>query len=455
MYKISEFANTAAAVDYFVGEFEASAERFLMINAKMYYNGENTTIAQVAKEIVVKEETGRLVKKKNPFVANHKISYAYLSDMVDQKVFTLLDKMPVIDGVSEKTLASLRRADYSLQKLAVEASLCGYAFAFVEASPKLTYKVFDTENCIPFLNDYTDELDALIRFYVVYEQTTGETISYAEVYEKDVFTLYAKTDNEYEVQKQCGFRYEILGNAINVETVEKSWENGLPVIMLINNDKYRPDFTRAIREKIDAIDIVQSDFCNNLADFQQIYTVVKGMDEVDAKELGSFMETLQNTNGVKLPEGSEIEFKEITIPYEAKVAFVDLIKKQLINDGGTVDYASLVGGSLTNVAIKASMQRLMLRVSKFEYQVYLALEKMVQFAKEVTGDTATDFEIEFGKMYIDNDTETISNLNASQPYISQETYLRKHPYVDNPKREAELIEEENKGKFELKPLEVE
>jgi hypothetical protein len=42
-----------------------------------------------------------------------------------------------------------------------------------------------------------------------------------------------------------------------------------------------------------------------------------------------------------------------------------------------------------------------------------------------------------------NETETIANIRNSVGILSNETLIKQHPYVDDPQREIELIENEN------------
>jgi len=69
-----------------------------------------------------------------------------------------------------------------------------------------------------------------------------------------------------------------------------------------------------------------------------------------------------------------------------------------------------------------------------------------------------EFDIDFSKMLIDNDTELIDNANKIRPDISRETYLeliKKAGYISDVKEELKRIENENASIFSvIEPTEL-
>ncbi len=371
--------------------------------------------------------------------------------MVDQKVFALLNGQTTITNVSEDTKNIMEMiGDYTGQSLAIEASICGYSFAFVEQHGRLKFKVFDTEECIPFVDPWNLELRALIRTWKDFNSLTYTITEYAEVYEKEQYTLYRKDGDKYSASFQMAYKQQLKKDAIEEVTEDLHWKNGLPILFLKNNKDYRSDFTRSIRSQIDSIDIVMSDFANNLSDFQDVYWIVKGLDEITAEQMGDFMNTLKNTYKAVLPEGADATPQQIQIPFEARKEFVTMVKKQLIANAGTIDNEFVLSGGLTATAINVATQKLKMRVAKFEYNVKELYLQMIRFVKEYTEDTTEELpRIVFSKEFIENSTEIINNLVLSSSMLSNETMLEQHPYVKNVQLELERLEEESSGKYTL------
>ncbi len=457
MYSYSEFTTDIKDLKSLVDDYKGSTERVRMITAKRYYDGDNVEINNVIKSICI-ERDGLYRDVPNPFVSNFHIADKFTEDMVNQKVYTLLDKSPQIEDVEEKTQKVLRNTlDYCLQQMGVECSLCGVSYAFVEYGKRLNFKVFESENCIGFFNEIDMELMAMVRFWDSIVDSEGKNdkketseIQFIEIYEKDLYTLYKIQDDRAELIESHAYLIDVVGNSISTTEVGRNWTSGFPVVCMRNNKYFKADFDKAIKSQIDSIDIVRSDFANNLGDFQDVFWTIKGLDGVTAEEVGSFMETLKNTKKAVFPENTDVDVHQIAIPYEARKEFIEMTKKQLISNGGILDTEIILSGGLTATAINVASKKLMLRVSKFEYEVYVTALRLIEFAKEFTSDTSSNEPlIRFIKSVLSNDTETITNLTMSLGQISQETYLENHPYVEDVKRELERLADESTSKFTL------
>ncbi|MFI3171739.1 MAG: phage portal protein [Clostridia bacterium] len=450
MRSYSEFSSDIYDIVKIIDEYKSSRIRNEMKIAKKYYQGHNVTIHNVKKMICV-EVDGKYQNVVNPFVSNAKLPDKFVEDMVHQKVFTLFDRSPNIEGVNEDTKKVIKNTlDYALQQMGVECSLCGVSYAYVEHGDKLKYKVFDSENCIGFFDDVSEELMAMVRFWKSKYYNSEKTIKFAEVYEENTYRLYKCEDTDFELLKKKSYLVDIEQNAIMKKETEKNWKSGIPIVVMKNDKYFHADFDNSTRAQTDIIDIVSSDFANNLSDFQEAFWIIKGLDEISAADMGQFMRTIKNTNKAALPEGADIDMKTIDIPYQARIAFLNEMKQKRIENSGVINTDMVMKGSLTNIAIKLSSQKLMLRVSRFEYEAYKTALRMIEFAKEYAKDNSTEeVTITFFKSYISNDTEVIANLTMSIGQISQETYLQKHPYVDDAEEEMDKIKKEGVSKLKL------
>jgi hypothetical protein len=168
--------------DYFdlASKYFASNKVQEMIDAKSYYNGKNVTVSLLARyyynDDIIRDKDGMPVLNadgtpkrhsgfvENPYVSNNKIGYGFFSEMVNQKTDTLLAETPTVYGY-ELDKAYLKNFSYALHEASIEASCCGKAFIFENIYGDFT--VFNTEQCLPFYDDETGELKALIRQWIV------------------------------------------------------------------------------------------------------------------------------------------------------------------------------------------------------------------------------------------------------------------------------------------------
>ena len=134
---------------------------------------------------------------------------------------------------------------------------------------------------------------------------------------------------------------------------------------------------------------------------------------------------MANINRTRKIIGEGAEMKQFQIPTEARSKFVEIIKDDLIRDGGVVDTKALTNGNLTATAIKAARANLETRVSKFEWEAYKTATETIQMYLEKTG-RAADFDITFNSYHLDNVTETVQNatmLRGTRSYATNGSRL--------------------------------
>lgn len=439
--------NLKAIIDAWLG----SATRRKIVDANKYYNGDNVVVSKL-KRMMWSDRQKRMIE--NTFVANNKISYNKYHDIVSQKVNTLLNEPPIVNGLEDD--AFIKELGYSLKDTSVKASNGGSAFIYCGFNNTLT--VFETENCIPFYDDENKDLiKAFIRFWDIKSFLNGDkVIRYVEVYEEDGMTIFKSTDlSSYDIStpKQA-YRFKIKHDIFETQT-EDIPLSVIPIVELKNNESKLNDLTPTIKSKIDMIDILNSGFANNIEDFTEIFWIVKNGAGLSTDELEDFVASINMTKKVIL-EGDntnslDVEAKQIDIPVEARKTFTEELKTELIDESGIIDTAQLTGSSLTTTAIKASTMKLRQRVSDFEWFVYRACKSILKLYNEYNNKN-DEYEIEFTKLLVDNNSEIISNAIMLKDTISQRSYLtllKRVNIIDNVDDEVKEIEREQKNKYTI------
>ena len=111
------------------------------------------------------------------------------------------------------------------------------------------------------------------------------------------------------------------------------------------------------------------------------------------------------------------------MPYAARQTALELLERQLYRDYMALDVSELTGGSLTNVAIRASMANLDLKANAYEWQCFDFVQKLLR----ILGiETET---IRFKRQTIANESEIIQNIYTAQGDLDKETRLKLNPMI--------------------------
>lgn len=406
-----------------------SAERKRMMDGERYYYGNNITIEEV-KRYYYSQKYKCL--KENKAVSNVHIANNLFHDIVSQKVNTLLREAPIINNFEDKKFK--RQLGYTLKRAAIKASNAGKAFVLLNYNNTLT--VFDSENCIPFYDDAVkDKLRALIRFWETKPLMVGASGGIAtmivQVYEEDGITTYS--GNAYasqlkETEPKTPYRYNIIRNFNELERIENTSIGVLPIVEVRNNEDRISDLQVTNRSKIDAIDIIESGLVNNIQDFSDVYWTIKDKTGLDEETWNDFTASI-NRSKMMVVRGDDSVSPDATphqfeIPYEARKTTVDMFKRELIEENGLLDTASLTGSSLTTTAIQAATLKLQQRVADFEWQIHDATQTILEMYNLYNNKVDVEYEIDFNWLLIKNDKEMIETANMLYGRISNIDYLK-------------------------------
>ena len=412
-----------------------------------YYMGNNTSIREVRRMYWKdrrNEETGAITGGEfveNPYVSNNKIGFSFFTDMVTQKVDTLFKETPTVNGI-DLDGKFLKRFGYVIRGGAERCSAQGISYIYCDGD---NLSVFSADRAIPFYDDETGKLKAFIRWWNIQGMMMNDLPSmYWEVYTEDGVTTYCNRPSVRMVKPLTAYKYKVKASALS-EEIENE-KSKLPIVEFWNNEYRLSDLTPNIRAKIDIIDLVQSGFANNIQDFSDAYWVIKDTTGMGETYYQDFMANINRTRKI-IGEGAEM--KQFQIPTEARSKFVEIMKDDLIRDGGVVDTKALTNGNLTATAIKAARANLETRVSKFEWEAYKTATETIQMYLEKTG-RAADFDITFNSYHLDNVTETVQNATMLRGTISEKSYLKMLQgvgIIDNVDDEIEAMQEEKDVRF--------
>jgi len=141
---------------------------------------------------------------------------------------------------------------------------------------------------------------------------------------------------------------------IGAETIDLGMP---PFAICYNNDLMETDL-KPIKKQIDIYDKVDSDFANNIIDFQEIYYTLKNYG---GQNIGEFMKQLKKVEKQQnLPSDGEIGYKQLKVPTEAKMTFLKRNGTDIYENGMSVDMNEIAAGNSTVIAIQAMLRKLKL-----------------------------------------------------------------------------------------------
>lgn len=444
------FSNDPIKVLAKINNFRNSRTRTFMLDAMSYANGENVFINNVRKQYWSDKQQGVVDDR---FSANNKIGYGFFKNAIRQKCSTLFSEVLTITNQPKAMSDKFpERMTNALMKAGIKASACGVAYILEDVYGNLT--VFDTENCIPYFDDETGILNALVRFWSI-KADEVESL-YFEIYDTNGVVKYKSVGGAIptEIQPLTAYKYTIKKSALT-EQQESNNLSVLPIKILKNNDYMLSDLNSCIKSKIDIIDLVQSGFANNIADFSEIYLTINGSKGATSDDYIDFQENVRKLK--TLYGDGDVHLEQLQIPTEARTKFVEIMKSDLVEDYGSIDVKSMTGGSLTTTAIKAATLGLKQTVMDFYPNAYETATELVELWQRYN-NIEFDFNIEMPLMLIQNDTEILQNLVSIQNMISQRSRLeliKRAGYIEDVDKEMQQLEEESAYTLEdTEPIET-
>ena len=250
---------------------------------------------------------------------------------------------------------------------------------------------------------------------------------YARLFEPDGLTLYRDAGQGLQVaEPKRPYLTRAAVDAAGEQPLKADPYPFLPVVPLWANTDHRSELTYAIRQKIDAYDRILSDFGDNLEQANDVYWVLNNFGGT-MDDIADMLEQIRRLKVISsISDGtaqSTAEPKAFQVPYAARQAALDILRRELYRDAMAIDNDEIRGGSLTNVAIRAAYGNLNLKCDRFEWQVFSFVQAILRL---VGIETET---ISFTRQDIVNRSEIVADIAAMRADIDRPTALRLNPYL--------------------------
>ncbi|WP_078099847.1 phage portal protein [Staphylococcus aureus] len=355
-----------------------------------------------------------LVDQKVSYVASKPVTYAHDDDKVLDVIHQILDT----------------RWDNKLIDILTAASNKGIDWLQVYINEDGELKLFrvPAEQAIPIWTDKErEQLNAFIRIFTFNDETkveywTAETVTYY-VYENGSLIPDFYYGNDH----------------IQTHFSTGSWER-VPFIAFKNNPEEVSDIWM-YKSFIDAIDKRLSDVQNMFDESVELIYILRGYE---GEDLSEFMEGLKYYKAINVSSDGGVETIQVEVPVASTKEYLDMMRAYIVEFGQGVDFQTDKFGSATSgIALKFLYTNLNLKANKLKNKANVALQELMQFILDFNKIKldAKEIEITFNFNVMVNDLEQ-SQIGAQSQYLSKETLVRHHPWVDDPKAELERLDEE-------------
>lgn len=435
-----------------ISQWLGSAYRRDQIDGEMYYLGFHDILNR-KREMIGKD--GNKVEVHN--VPNERIVDNLYADMVDTKTNYLLSQ-PVTfvteNDTFQKELDKIINSNFLLKlKNIGEGCLnCGlsYLYPYYNESGELKFKVFAGHSILPFwVDDEHDEAEMYVRYYEQEKKNsiTDEIEKRIEIYTKDGIDHYILVGNILMIDKDNPHEAYFTKDG-----EDYTWGDKIPIIPFRYN-KYEQPLLRRCKSLQDAINIMTSDFCNNMQD--DVRTTILVLENYDGENLGELREKLALYGAIKVrsESGARGDVRTLRIEVDANNynAILALLKQAMVQNCRSFDSANLrLGGSPNNTQIQSFYMSMDLDANGQIVHFNFALEKLFYFIKSHLkaigkGDFMEEtVKVVFNKDMMISESEIMNNLINAGIRIPNKLLLEQCTFINDVGEAMKLLEEEDK-----------
>lgn len=364
---------------------------------------------------------GELVEDKTR--SNAKIPHPFLTELVDQAVQHILSgECGIVNSDDTELQAVLDEyindnetfmAELAETITGMQAKGFDYMYAYVGEDDKLHFENADCLGVVEVEGRFTEDgKDQCIYKYVDRIDKEGN-LQFKILVIDDQNTYYYKQQNNGEIVED----EEISINPKPHRVYEKGGklytkadDEGFLPFWRLDNNKKKTSLLKPVKALIDDYDIMASSLTNNLVDFDTPIHVVKGFQGNNLDEL---QQNLKTKKLIGVDDDGGVEVHTVDVPYQARVAKLELDEKGIYKFGMGLNLAGLKDtAATTNIAIKAAYSLLELRCSKMIIQIKQFLRKILKvIIAEINEQNGTDYQL--SQVYFKFEPEIMSNAQEN------------------------------------------
>lgn len=439
-----------------IKKYQPGHSAFVMkaFKARDYYKNKTDILLEAPKEKREKEE--------NPMRnADNRIPFNFHGLLVNQKASYMFTAPPLFDlgskGANKKLTTFLGDKYAKICKdLCIEASNCtiGWLHVWKDKEGKWKYAVVPAEQIIPIWSKSLErELLGVLRTYQDIDDTTGDTYTIYE-YWNDTQCIAYRLKAGDELEQLIPYQMFVVDPVLCEMSERYQHHVGeIPFFPFFNNNIDTNDLEN-IKPLIDVYCKVFSGFVNDLEDIQEVIFVLTNYGGADLKQ---FIRDLKEYKAIQIEDEGDgdhsgVSTLTIELPVEAREKLLSITRKCIFEQGMGIDPDPENFGNSSGVALSFLYSLLELKSGLQETEFQLSFSLFIRCICRLMGIEIKDDTIvqTWTRTAVKNDQELSQIAAQSKGIISDETIVEKHPWVDDPAREADRLkkqEEEKQGEI--------
>lgn len=411
MYRTDKEELSIEDIQKFIKKHKAESIRYIKL--QKYYEGKHDILDHTSRD---GQPNNKIVNPYPKYITDMLVGYfvgqpiSYTSKEEDG----LLEDLQVIFDYSDEQEENL--------ELAKICSIKGKAYELLyrDEDARIRFNEFGPDQMFVIYDmTISPSIKFAIRYYDVGEG--NDKITYAEVYDKEVCTLYKGKDSD-----------------LSLEQITPHTFKDVPVVEYVNNKEEQGDFEQVIT-LIDAYNKAQSNTLNDMDQFTDAYLILVNMAGTDSERI----DELKRDRVMLLDDDGDAKWliKEINDAWVEN--YKDRVRRDIHKFSYTPDMQDeSFGNNLSGVSIRYKILAMEQIRSNKERKFKKGLQRRIELicnslSLEKDIDLFTSINIKFANTLPQNIYELSQTIKNLSPYLSSETLLNQLPFVENAKEELE------------------
>nr|DAR39507.1 MAG TPA: PORTAL PROTEIN [Caudoviricetes sp.] len=411
MYRTDKEELSIEDIQKFIKKHKAESIRYIKL--QKYYEGKHDILDHTSRD---GQPNNKIVNPYPKYITDMLVGY-----FVGQPIsYTSKEE----DGLLEDLQAIFDYSDEQEENLEL-AKICSvkgkaYELLYRDEDARIRFNEFGPDQMFVIYDmTISPSIKFAIRYYDVGEG--NDKITYAEVYDKEVCTLYKGKDSD-----------------LSLDQVTPHTFKDVPVVEYLNNKEEQGDFEQVIT-LIDAYNKAQSNTLNDMDQFTDAYLILVNMAGTDSERI----DELKRDRVMLLDDDGDAKWliKEINDAWVEN--YKDRVRRDIHKFSYTPDMQDeSFGNNLSGVSIRYKILAMEQIRSNKERKFKKGLQRRIELicnslSLEKDIDLFTSINIKFANTLPQNIYELSQTIKNLSPYLSSETLLNQLPFVENAKEELE------------------
>jgi SPP1 family phage portal protein len=398
-----------------IEEDRNSRKKALARKGQDYYEGRHDILKY---KIYYYDADGKL--KEDKFKSNIRISHPFFTELVDQQVQYMLsgDGNVIRSDVPELQAKLDEYFDddfyseiYDLLTGCVSKGF-EYLSASIDKNGKTRFQCSDSMGVVEVrAKDTDDGCEYYIYWYIDRIDKNQKAIKRIQVWDSEYVYFYTQVNDGKIEPDNCiaisNSSRNYRPHTIYTDENGKQFGKGFGFIPFWRLDNGRKQFSgiKPIKALIDDYDLMACSLSNNLQDFTDALYVVSGFQGHDLDEM---IQNIKAKKHIGVDSQGSVDIKTVDIPYQARVAKLELDEKNIYRFGMGFNSAQVGDGNITNIVIKSRYALLDLKCNKLEIRLRRLLRKLIDVVLDEI-NRALDSDYQQKDVYFDFKREVMTN----------------------------------------------